>query len=297
MSITLFKTLIAISDQGSFAAAADHVCVTQAAVGQQMRRLEDQFGVALFDRSEKTPRLNQLGRALVPKARAIVRSYETVLDDLTGDAQFIGELNLGAVPSAIHGLIPKSIKGLRASCPDLHIRVVPNLTGALQQDVERGALDAAVLSQPARTGAHLTWTPIASEPLVLITAASVTLDDARKVLETMPYIRHTNRSPVGWLADEWLHNNKINVRDAMEMGSLENVVSMVAHNLGVSVVPDICVPDDAFAQLRKIPLPGTSLARHLGLLVRADCSKVRLVERLVDQLKITVAAHGGATRA
>ncbi len=294
MSVSLFKTLIAIADHGSFAAAAERVFVTQAAVGQQMRRLENQFGVTLFDRSEKTPRLNQLGRALVPKARGIVRSYETVFDDLTGEAQFIGEMSLGAVPSAIHGLIPKSIIGLRDTCPDLRIRIVPNLSGALQEEVERGSLDAAVLSQPARIGSELSWTSIAAEPLVLVTAAAVALDDPHQILETMPYIRHTNRSPVGWLADEWLQGNKINVRDAMEMGTLENVVSMVAHNLGVSIVPDICVPDDTFAQLRKISLMGNPTARHLGVLTRADCSKVRLVERFVEQLRITVAAHARA---
>ncbi|MBT3649511.1 MAG: LysR family transcriptional regulator, partial [Rhodobacteraceae bacterium] len=66
MTIALFKTLIAISEQGSFRAAADVICVTHAAIGQQMTRLEETLQVRLFDRSEKSPKLNQLGKAFVP---------------------------------------------------------------------------------------------------------------------------------------------------------------------------------------------------------------------------------------
>ncbi|MBT4999586.1 MAG: LysR family transcriptional regulator, partial [Tateyamaria sp.] len=117
MTISLFKTVIAISECGSFSGAADIMCVTQAAVGQQMRRLEASLGVKLFDRSEKTPRLNQLGKSFVPKAKEIVVAYETILDDLTGDPRMIGELSLGAVPSTIRELIPRSAKGLMCLYP------------------------------------------------------------------------------------------------------------------------------------------------------------------------------------
>lgn len=73
-----------------------------------------------------------------------------------------------------------------------------------------------------------------------------------------------------------------------QMGSLENLISMVAHNLGVSIVPDLCVPDPIFERLRRIPLGGERAVRHLGLVMRADCSKVRLVEELLDQLRHTI---------
>ena len=284
MTITLFKTLIAISETGSFSGAADKVFVTHAAVGQQMKRLEAQFAVSLFDRSEKTPRLNQLGRALVPKAKAVVLSYETIFDDLTGEPSMIGELTLGAVPSTIRGLIPKSIKNLMVTHPDLHIRVVPDLSPNLLDQIERGTLDAAVMSEPQRVPNTLYWMPFIREELVLLTSPEVKETDALKILTEMPYIRHTRKSSVGQLADEWLSANKVVVRDVMEMESLENLASMVAHNLGVSIGPNICVPDIIFQELRKINLGPTAVSRTLGIMMRSDCSKFKLVERLFKQL-------------
>ncbi|MEP3279071.1 MAG: LysR family transcriptional regulator [Stappiaceae bacterium] len=292
LSIALLKTLIAISECGSFSAAAERVCVSHAAVGQQMKRLEETLQVALFDRSNRTPQLNQLGKALVPRAREVVRAYETMLDDLIGEGKLFGELTLGAVPSTIRGLIPQSIKKLIQAYPELHVRVVPGVSGDLHEQIERGGLDAAVLSTPDRVGANLNWQPFVEEELVLLASPEVTEDDPAILLHSMPYIRHTRRAAVGRLAEEWLQEHEVTVRPSMEMESLETLSSMVSHNLGISIVPNICVPDPIFEKLRKIPLHkiahGKRSARTLGILTRADCTKMRLVARLLDEIKITV---------
>ena len=288
MSIQLFKTLIAISEKGSFGAAANHICVSQAAIGQQMKRLEETLDVTLFDRSQRTPRLNQLGKALVPKAKLVVQSYDTILDDLTGDAQFIGELTLGAVPSTIRELIPKSIKRLMSNYPDLHIRVVPGLSGELYDQVTRGALDAAVISEPPSIDHNHSWFPFVEEELVLLTSPEVMGDDPLQLLREMPYIRHTKRAAMGMIVDEWLNQNKVTVREVMVMESTETLSSMVAHNLGISIVPNLCMPDPTFAKLRKLPLGSTTIPRVLGILTRSDCSKIHLVNRLQEQIENTL---------
>jgi len=291
MSISLLKTLVAVADSGSFSAAADKVFVSHAAVGQQMKRLEQSLQVTLFDRTSKVPRLNQLGMALVPKAREVIHAYETILDDLTGDPRYFGELTVGAVPSMIRGLVPKSAKLLIKSYPELRIRVVQGLSDDLLEQVERGAVDAAILSKPVRIESHLHWQPFAEEELVLLTASEVKDNDPYRLLREMPYIRHVRRTAVGLLADKWLSDNNITVKSAMDMESLDTLSCMVAHNLGISVVPNVCVPDPVFSQLKKIPLNSNPTCRILGVLTRGDCSKIRLVDRLLDEIEKVVSEY------
>jgi len=286
MSIQLFKTLIAISEYGSFSAAADHICISHAAVGQQMKRLEETLQVTLFDRSQRTLLLNQLGRAMIPKAKAVLYDYETILDNLTGDAMFIGELTLGAVPSTVRSLIPQSIKKLMKSYPNLHIRVVPGLSGELFDQVTQGTLDAAVISkQPMGIHKNLNWYPFAKEELVLLTSPEVTGDNPLQILKENPFIRQTRRAAVCMMVEEWLQKNGVTVREAMVMESIETLSGMIVHNLGVSIVPDLCVPDPIFAMLRKVSLGPKTTYRELGILTRSDCSKTHLVERLLEKIE------------
>lgn len=258
-----------------------------------MKRLESNLGVDLFNRSQKAPQLNALALALIPKAREVVHSYETMLDELTGEGQLNGELTLGAVPSAIRALVPLSVRELVQIYPQLRIRVVPGLTSDMLEQVERNAIDCAILSDPGNLGPHLNWVPFAEEELILLTAADVKKRDPMKILEQMPYIRHTRRAAVGMLAERWLADHDVTVRASMEMESIESLTSMVAHNVGVSIVPNVSVPDAIFATLRKIRLPEPRQSRVLGVVSRADNSKMRLIEKLIEQLQQTVKKRAG----
>jgi DNA-binding transcriptional LysR family regulator len=288
LSITLLKTLIAISERGSFSAAADEICISQAAVGQQMKRLEENLNVTLFGRSQRTLTLNQLGKALVPKARGIVHAYETMLDDLVGGAAHFGQLTLGAVPSTTSIMVPMAIKRLVAAHPNLHVHVVTGLSDDLTDQVERGALDVAILSLKDKPSVNMNWQPLAEEEMVLLASPQLSGDDPLQLLREQPYIRHTRRGAVGVLAEAWLSENNIPVRGTMELESLDTVVNMVSHNLGVSLVPNICVPGAAFAAMRAIPLGGKSISRKLGILTRADCPKFLLVDQLLKELLGTI---------
>ncbi len=290
MSIKRLKTLIAIDETGSFAAAAEMVFLTPAAVSQQMKALEGKLGIVLFDRNTRSPRLSPLGRALIPKAREVVEAFEDIVPSLTGDIAGKLELTIGAVPTTMSGLMPKVLGSLKKLYTGLHIRVIPGLSGELFTQVERGFLDAAIMTEPVQVPVHLRSLPFADEPLVLLAPQDVPEDDPEVLVRSYPFIRFNRRAWVGEQVDEWLRSRNLPVEESMELDTLESISSMVYYKLGVSIVPMHCVPAPHQLDIKRIPLGPSAKPRRLGLLLRCDSKKYRLAEVLFAELKSLVEA-------
>ncbi len=292
MSLRRLKTLIAVAEKGTFGGAADTVFVSHAAVSQQMKSLEEDLQVTLFDRRRRSPELNQLGRALVTKAREIVHSYDNMVNSLLSEGGLMGQMTIGALPTTMTGLVPRAISVLKARYPNLHIRIVPGLSADLLPQVERGGLDAAILSEPPYLVNYITWRPFAEEPLIVLASLQEPSDDPEYLVETFPYIRFTRRAWVGRLIDEWLHKRKLNVQESMELDTLEAISTMVFNNLGVSIVPHRCVPSPYPLPLKRIPIGPSAKPRILGLASRNDSVKFQLVDAFLAELVHLVEAAG-----
>ena len=135
MTIRLLKTLVAVADAKTFSAAAKVVHVTHAAVSQQMRTLEEDLGVELFDRSTRTPELTQTGLEVVTRARQIISDYNNLVPSVLADGGLSGTVTLGAIPTTLTGLAPRAMAILKAKFPKTGLHIRPGLTRALLTDV------------------------------------------------------------------------------------------------------------------------------------------------------------------
>ncbi len=292
MSIRRLKTLVAIAEQGTFAAAADRVFVSHAAVSQQMKALEHDLQVSLFDRTKRSPELNQIGQSLVTRAREIVHAYDNMVGSIISEGGLMGETTIGALPTTMTGLVPRAIRVLKTRYPKLHIRVTPGLSAELLPQVDRGGLDAAILSEPPYLANHLTWRPFAEEPLIVLASLEEPSDDPEYLVENRPYIRFSRRAWVGRLIDDWLQERKLSVRESMELDSLEAISSMVFNNLGVSIVPQRCVPSPYPLPLKRVPIGPSAKPRILGVVSRNDSVKFHLIDVFLAELVHLVEAAG-----
>jgi DNA-binding transcriptional LysR family regulator len=245
-----------------------------------MRTLEAELGIALFERSRRTPELTPVGRAVVARAREIVRAYDNLVPSALGDEGFAGEITLGAVSTTLTGLAPRAMSILRGKYGALRLRIQPGLTSALLSDIHRGKLDVALVTKPIILPVGITFLPIVEEPLQLITGQEITQTDAVAILQTQPFIRFNRDAVVGTLIETWLQNNAIRVSETMELENLEAISSMVHANLGVSIVPRSCVANPHSPPLNRLPLGRDAPSRVLGLAYGREHPKIRVIEEI-----------------
>ena len=284
MSIRHLRTLIAVADESTFSAAASIVHVTHAAVSQQMRTLEMDLSIALFNRTTRTPQLTPVGLEVVRKARRLIRDYDNLAASVLTDVGLSGVVTLGALRTSLTGLTPQAMAKLKAKFPNLGLHIKPGLTGALLIDIERGNLDAAIVTKPHLMPVDILFRELAQEPMQLIVAVEETENDPIVLLNTRPFIRFNRKAEQGALIDNWLLSKRIRVSEAMELDSPEAIASMVHANLGISIVPDLTVKS-----LDKIPVKRLSLGldaptRSLCLAYHKDQIKTGFIDEVFSAL-------------
>ncbi|WP_250516586.1 LysR substrate-binding domain-containing protein [Caballeronia sp. INDeC2] len=267
-NIRFLRTFIAVARYGSFAAAAEKVALTQAAVSMQMQSLEDDLKRPLFDRVGRTNRLTSIGKQVLPQAERIVALYDSMR--LTGlDDEIAGSVAIGAVDSAM-GALASVVTELKGQYPQLDVRLFTGKALALAPQVEAGEIDAAVIVEMAgKTPASLNWTPLYSEPLVAIGTPASAPASAADMLASRPFLRFDRAQRTGALIDRALKHNRLAVNEFLELNSLEVIVELVRQDAGVSVVPLLeygsWASDPA---LRVLPLAKNTPRRVVGMLER-----------------------------
>lgn len=284
MSIRILRTLIAVSESKSFSEAAERVHITHAAISQQMKALEANLGVALFDRSSRTPKLTPLANQVVEKARKIIEDYDTLTMPNLGNDLLHGEIRLGAVPTTLTGLTPQAIAMLKLKFPNIKVYVKSGLSAALMIDIGRGALDAAIISKPHLMPSNVAFHKIADEKMQLVVSADEPDDNPIKLLREKPYIRFNRSEVIGTLIDNWISQKKIRVSETMELDSPEAITSMVEARLGVSIVPEPSVRTSDAQQVKRLDLGADAPKRTLGLVYVENNIRIQIIEELVSAL-------------
>ena len=262
--------------------------LTRAAVSMQMKQFEADLGVEIFDRRGRIPELNARGKAIVPKAIEIIESYEQLRREARDESKISGELNIGAMFTAMTGVVPHAIKQLRATLTLTCIfRRRPDIRQILSRRLIADQSMRPLSDDLLFWGSQLIFHPITEEPFHLLQPLDSPLTDVREILEAYPFIRISRSLWSGQLIDDWLVRENINVDEVMELDGIQMISTMVFHGLGVSVVPKRCVPAPNPVPVSEVAIDSMA-AREVGLLVRYDNPKSNLIDALCKQLKRVV---------
>ncbi len=200
------------------------------------------------------------------------------------EQNFAGELSLGAVSSALTGILPPILSRLAENYPLITLHIYPGTSSDLYRRVADGDLDAAVIVEPQftlpKTCSWVTWR---EEPLVVIAPQRITDRDPHRILATEPYIRYDSKQWGGRLAENYLQQAGIHPHDRYELDSLDAIAVLVDRDLGVSLVPDWAPPWPAGLTLHKLAMPIPFHKRRIGVLWRRASARVRLVQALIAE--------------
>jgi DNA-binding transcriptional LysR family regulator len=263
MELRHLRYFVAVAEELHFGRAAERLHVTQPAVSEQVRNLEDELGVRLFDRTQRNVALTDAGTALLTEAYRVLRQAEAARLAARGAGDRPAHvLRIGYVPTALPASIPRNLRRLVAAMPNLHTTMEPGSGLELVEAVRTGELNVAVVSMPVPT-AGVRATALGDQRAVAV--FPVGHDHATK-----PHVRLEQIAPERIVvlpreADRPLYDAVLAACSAagisptlieMPDGQIDRVLLAVASGAGMALVPECVSGRYADAGVRFVPLNG-----------------------------------------
>ena len=283
MDLSFLQSLLLVVDSGSLAQAARTQQLTGAALRQRVAAMERELGVKLLTRSGHTSLPTQACTDLLPRARHMLREFALMKEDIdtTGIS---GHLRIGAISTALTGLMPKTLRALALHAPKVTPFLKPGSSLELYNALLAEQLDAVItVAAPFATPKSITEVPLRSEPLVLISPPKTNLS-VKQQLTTLHYIRYDATSWGGRFAQQYVLDQRLAPRLLCDLDALEAIALMVAQNLGVSLVPAWQDLNDLKSKVQVTPIQGSKYHRKIVLMMRqtsAQTDKMKLLTSLL----------------
>ncbi|MCV2893500.1 LysR substrate-binding domain-containing protein [Lentibacter sp. XHP0401] len=234
----------ALASQGHFGRAAEVCSVSQPALSMQIKELEGQLGMALFERAARQVRLTAFGEDFAGHARQVLRGAEE-LGEMARKAQeeFSGRLRLGVIPTIAPYLLPRVFKALAATYPRLDIQVRETVTSKLLAELDEGRLDTAIVALPI-SEPSFEEVRLFEESFVLVRPEGDS-DLPIPSADSLSRMRLLLLEEGHCFRDQALSVcslPQVRPRDGFDASSLSTLVQMVGAGMGVTLIPEMAVP-------------------------------------------------------
>jgi DNA-binding transcriptional LysR family regulator len=283
------QTLLAVHREGGVSGAADVLRLTPSAVSQQLRALEREAGLALFDRSERAVQLTAAGLALVAPAEQIEQALDAAAAQMgQRQAAIAGTVSVGAFQSAIKAVVGPALASLRGVHPQLEVRVKEVPDAQVARLVRSGELDLGTVEvrqrQPLPRG--LAELPLLDDPWVVVCPTSWT-DRTVRQLQLRPWISTFDDARTDALGElgEQVGFTPIVAHQCVEYPS---VLALVAAGAGAAVVPSLALRLFGSGGVRTMSVAGLG-RRTITVLHRSARNEPTAAARAVIDALVTAA--------
>lgn len=244
MEIHQLRYVAMVAQTQNFCRAADLCHVAQPSLSQQIKKLENELGKRIFQRSRKGTKLTRFGRQLLPKIQELLSGIME-LENLAKayETEIAGELFLGAIPTIAPYFMPQLVNACREIYPRLHLNLVEDTTEALVEKLLAGEIDCALMSRPHPQEQLLETRTLFQDPLLVSLSLQHPLAKRKRIrlaeltespmviMQEMHCLNHQSRA----LCEASQAKPKVSVQSAQ----IETMVSLVESGLGYSLIPQM----------------------------------------------------------
>lgn len=283
MKLSQLKMLVAVTDAGSFSAAAVQLDCTQSRISHGIGELERKLGARLLERSRDGSTPTDAGLRVVEKARQMLRLEASLIDAAREAADLAGHVRIACFRSIGTHLLPHTLEALASEYPGIRIDVDDGCDerNDVAKALLQGRADIGIAQLPLESG--LVWRSYASDRYVMVLPASMKLrtENAWPDTGSLPLLQLECSGARAIL--ERCRATGFNAQPGRTLANDTSIAGMVGRGIGFSILPELSVfpkPDDV--QLLPLPIPAQ---RDLAIAGTAEAFQSRTIKTVTRFLR------------
>ncbi len=280
MNLRDLRYLVAVAEHQHFGRAAEACFVSQPTLSTQIKKLEEELGVVLLERTNRQVMLTPVGERIVSQAQRVLREVSQMVHIAEEHRDpYGGEFRLGIIPTVAPYLLPRILGPIQKSFPKLKIQLTEGQTAVISRLLREGELDAVILALPLEEE-NLRHVPLYSEDFYFAVSKhhpkagrkSVTLADLDEEQVLLLEDGHCLRDQALDICKS--HNAVENTN--FRATSIETLRQMVAADVGITLMPELAITTRR-GPVRYLPFRGEHPHRDIGLCWRASSTRGSLI--------------------
>jgi DNA-binding transcriptional LysR family regulator len=290
MHIETLKVFCDLVELGSFSAAASSNFVTQSAVSQQIRSLEEKYGRRLLDRGRGNVRPTPAGQVFYDTSKEIVNRFRDMENRLQKLANVVaGSLRVVTVHTVGLYELSGPVRRFLRAYPHVNLRIEYSRSSRIYEEVQKGDADLGIVAYPGRR-AQIVVIPFREDRLVLICPPNHPLAEHQRIsikkLAGQDFVGFERDLPTRKQTDRILRRNGIEVRYKMELDNIETIKRVVEIGTGCALLPEPAVRQEVKNRtIAAVQIRDETLLRPLGIIYRQGQHLSPATEKFIEFLE------------
>lgn len=258
MNLYQFKSFLALSRLLHFGKAGKSCNLSPSALSRQIKSMEDELGVVLFERDNRTVKLTDAGRTFASYVDDALNNWDRVKGRLKAMTDVLsGDIRIYCSVTACTSILPDILRRFRQNYPSVHLQIETGDAADAVKKVEEGSADLAVAANPGNLSSDLLFHSIMVSPLVFVEADKVSgtekkLESGNSAWNDMSVIL-AKTGTARQRFDSWCSGNEIEPEVYAEVAGNEAILALSSLGCGVGLVPQLVLEKSALnAELKML---------------------------------------------